>query len=329
MALLGIKRGNSIIILKPISDGEYEEVQTLDAKPGTDDFFVDEQSNLFVLCRKQLYVLKNGFKMLKTREIERFCGVNSAGGCVFYYLSGGKLYSKRACANEVLVKETEHGISNFFAAKNGDICCWSGKTFTVCSKSADCEEKIPFEVKSVQPNGGKYVIFDVKNNIYVFNNFTGKIEGGLKSLGVDVVFYVSSPFVPLVALSTTKNVFILDTRGKQIFRTIELPDVVYMKFIAENIAMLVNDKVWMHDLVSNESVVVYSKKPELCLYFEEDDGLIKSVDDTMLSEIGIEEKIRGAVLDLKVEMVREIFSLRRQVEELRTELRDREVAGQR
>lgn len=321
MALLGVKKGSRITTLKPLHGREYETVEEIDIKMDFESFFIDRNNNLFILSSGALYLLGKDLKRLNTRRIDKMFAENTDEGCNFYYLNGDCLYLKRFGEDEgedVLVRKLSEKMSGLFITKLNEICYWSDNSFTIFNKGSESKEEVPFGIKSIQPNGEKYAIFDIKNNIYIFNPLRGRLEGGLKSIGAGVLSYASSRFMPLVSVSTEKSVVVMDTSAKQVFKTIDLQHVWHTKFLGENILLLANDRIWEHDFVTNESQVVFSNNIDLCIYFEENDGLrIINRQGGASGDSAAEERAKDIVKRLKVQMTREIFNIKKELEELK------------
>lgn len=330
MVLVCVKEGSTVAVARPCHMEGYEQVEVVDVQMDFESFFVDRYNRLFVLADGHLYVLEGKPRKLETRRIECLFPVNTDSGCSFYYTSERRLYLKAFGGSEegeTLVREFDHDVSGLLVTRLRDICCWHGCTFTIFGRSFEVAESVPFAIKSIQPNAGKYAIFDTKNNIYIYNLMKGKLEGGLKSIGADVVACASSGFMPLVAVSTPRNVVVLDTDGRRVFKTIDIEHVRQVVFTNERTLLMLGEKLWEHDLLADETLVGFDSTAELFSYVDEHDGVhIKNTQggcggDSVLSEAAAEDKIQEAFLRLKTDMVREFFSVRRELDELRSSVK--------
>lgn len=327
MALLGVKKGNTITILKPIHGREYERVEHIDVEIEFQSFFINRNNNLFIFSCGNLYWFGKSLQRLDTRKIDKVFAENSDEGCNFYYLSSGCLHLKRfgECeGDDVLIKKTSGKAAGLFITKLNEVCYWTDNSFTIFSKGSESKEEVPFGIKSVQPNGERYAIFDVKNNIYIFNPMRERLEGGLKSISSDILSYASSRFMPLVAVSTGKSVVVMDTAAKQVFKTIDLANIWSITFLSENMLLLANEKIWEHDFVTNESQVVFNDSVDLCIYFEENDGfhITRNRPKSDSEKVFAEEKVKDTILKLRVEVMRELFAIRKELDDIKLKIRN-------
>eukprot|EP00866_Antonospora_locustae_P000368 jgi/Antlo1/368/298 len=325
MVLVCVKKGNTIIVAKPCNMEEYEKMEAVDVQMKFESFFVDRYNRLFVLADGYLYVLEGNIRKLDTKKIEFLFPVNTDTGCRFYYTSGRRLYLKTfesSVEGETLVREFEHDVSGLLVTRLHDVCSWYGCTFTIFGHGFETTESVPFAIKSIQSNADKYAIFDIKNNIYIYNLMKGKLEGGLKSMGSDVVACASSKFMPLVAVSMLKNVVVLDTDGKRVFKTIDVESARQIAFTNERTLLILGDKLWVHDLLTDETYVGFDDTAELFSYVDEHDGFhIKTrrgsnSGSNFFAEVAVEDKIQETFLRLKTDMVKELFSVRKELDEL-------------
>lgn len=336
MVLVCVKKGSTIAVERPCHMEGYEKVVVVDVQMEFESLFVDKYNRLFVLADGQLYFLEETLRKLATSKIECLFQVNTDSGCSFYYISGWRLYLKtfkNSEEGETLVKEFTHDVSGILVTRLYDICVWYGCKFTIFGRGFEVTESVPFAIKSIQPNADKYAIFDVKNNIYIYNLMKGRLEGGLKSIGADVLSCASSRLMPLVALSTPKNVVVLDTDGKRVFKTIDIENARQIAFTNERTLLMLSEKLWEHDLLADETRMGLDDTVELFSYVDEHDGIyIKRrqsgyCESDFLTEIVVEDKIQEAFLRLKTEMVRELFSVRKELDELRSSVERLELSA--
>lgn len=324
MGLLTIRNNRTITILKPRFESPFEKIETIEIPIDFEFYFVDCRNILYVVSDRQLYILESTLVHVNLEKMETYYFSNMDDVAVLYFIIHNKLFV--AALNDItpqlkLVKELD-GEYNIAVTDTNIICLWSKNKFLIINHNVEITETLPFEIKEIKSNLDKLVVFDIKNNIYILNLDNQKLEGGLKSIGPTVLAQASSKYVDLVTISIPESVYILDTSSRSILKTLDFKDVTHLKFISTNELMLCNDKLWIHDFLSDENICVYDTPFQSFSYFNSNSNF--NINRDGQKSIILSECQNEMVLELRADTMKQIFDLRVEIDRLKMRIADLE-----
>ncbi|KAF7684551.1 hypothetical protein TCON_0258 [Astathelohania contejeani] len=332
MAILTEKVNNSLVLYK-IKKYEISHYNTLPIQ-SCDDYYIAPNNKLILLKKEDLTYLINWEGTEINLEMDLYTISYTQTTPIIYYTFSNELYSYTFGDSSKLLITIENSYDKIETTEHS-VYLWNENEMIKLDRRCEGSPVVKIEfagkIKDIVISCDQMVALDQSFNLQLYDLENLKWICGFKAVSDKIVKMIACPTAPLLAIFSDDTVFIIHTIERSILRKQEIPSIEDALFIDKRrILIRTGDNMPRKRLIYNirsgsisdnlfpdgiEEVKLFEKVDDFKLENE------KGIDETLINNlIKSNQELREFVYNMKIDLKREIYKVKEEIEELKDQL---------
>jgi hypothetical protein len=222
---------------------------------------------------------------------------------------------------------------NLIVISRNNYLLWHGSKLICHLPSKVYVKDFPFIIVKACHLKGKFIAVDGDGNIQMYNIQEQRLMSGFKKLEEGIIDICACKNFPILGVITRSEALVIDVVDRKIVRRTAISDIQTAIFADHRTMLLFGKGIHEYNTFNDIYKCVFKGGPDSSYkFFQENDGFYINYDEDEEEEkrcccgkrYAYDEQTKNMIIDLKIELRREIYKIKDDIDELKKKIDKRE-----